>query len=181
MTVTEALGIALAVVGLAFAFETPRHWFLRITRLVKPRPSKRDAADPATLGPKPAPAVAPPFAASSITVMEIVDTINAAPPFQRKQLAQNYSGIRISWEGYLRRVDEDHVNVSRVRVNLAVDESEILGYSFWFSVSPDRLPEIKTMPRNSKLRVAGKILSASGPGLCVDVAAEEIEVVDRAG
>jgi hypothetical protein len=187
MTVPEIVGILLTVAGLAFAFEAPRHWFLRITRLRRVHPTDLPLPEPVGAprnNGRQAPAIqgtaidATPIA-PSITVQEIVDAINAAPPLQQEELSQHYTGVAVQWVGYLRRAEADPSDKNRVRVNLIVDRSRIVSYSFWFSERLERVPEMKTLKMNSRLRVKGKIVSASGAGLSVNVEPDEIEILER--
>ena len=187
MTVPELLGILLAIVGLAFAFETPRKWFLRKLRLHRVE-STLDNDQAQQLTPRAnashhhakEPEAPPTPATSYVSVQEIVDAINNAPPFQQETVAEHYVGIPVEWEGFLRNVKQDPRDISLVQVNLITDRSRIVGHSIWFSTHPDKLPEIKTLQRDSKLRVVGKIQSASGPGLCVTIDADSILVLERA-
>lgn len=186
MTTPELLGIFLAVVGLAFAFETPRNRFIRLLRLHNDKSSLAESEHPAVISPdqtKPAMtkdiAAANTAIASSITVQEIVDTINDSPPFQREAVAAQYSGIAVQWEGFLRDVRQDPRDKDLVLINLIGDQSKVVGYSIWFSERPERIPEIKTLLRDSRLRVAGTIQSASGPGLCVTIKPESVAVLER--
>jgi hypothetical protein len=184
MTWTEILGLLLAIVGIVFAFERPRRWFVRVTRL--PRATGNASHDRGdTRGGLANPPNNPVSSAvsaqpSPITVEEIVETINRAPPFQREELSRKYSGIGVEWTGYLRDIHEDFRDKQSVRVNLYVDKSRPSAYSFWFTQKVATLPDIRTLTQHSEIRVKGKILSASGPGMCVDLEPNEIYVVDRA-
>jgi hypothetical protein len=165
----EIAGIILAVVGIAFAFEVPRHWFLRVSGLSRLR-ADSDATGvhvtDETLSP--------------ITVKEIVDTINREPPFQREELGRKYSGITVEWIGYLREIHEEFHDKRRIRVNLYVDPKRPSAYSFWFTREVAKFPEVRTLTTDSEVRVKGKILRASGTGMCVHLEPREIEVLRRA-
>ena len=116
---------------------------------------------------------------SKITVKDIVETINSAPPFQQGQIAKQYNGIRVKWTGHLRKVMEDPYDRESVRVNLTINQDTVIGDSFWFSEKVAKFPEIRTLGRGSSVSVVGEILSASGPGLCVDLKPISIEVLNR--
>ncbi|WP_421882402.1 hypothetical protein [Methylibium sp.] len=180
MTLTEAVGLALAILGLAFAFEAPRHWFLRMMRLHR----KRHAPEaPATLR-APIQNLADHTVGArrqgtvALSVKEIVEAVRDSPLLQREEVSRNYVGISVNWTGYLRSAEADFRDKSRVRVNLMVDKEEIIDYSFWFSIELARVPELKVLRRNSKLRVAGTIAGVAPAGLSVDLEPVEVEVLE---
>lgn len=115
---------------------------------------------------------------SKITVKEIVESINVAPPFQKEQISKQYNGIKVNWIGYLRDVMEDPRDKECARVNLTINQDTFIGDSFWFSEKIVNFPEIRTLKRGSAVRVVGVILSASGDGLCVDLKPMAIEVLE---
>lgn len=114
---------------------------------------------------------------SKITVKEIVESINSAPPFQKDQLAKQYEGIFVKWTGHLKEAMEDPRDKESVRVNLTINQDTFIGDSFWFSEKVANFPEIRTLKRGSAVSVLGEIQSASGPGLCVDLKPIAIEVL----
>jgi hypothetical protein len=118
---------------------------------------------------------------SPITVKEIVDAINSAPPFQRADISKKYNGVRVNWTGYLREAREDYRSAGRVRVNLNIDPDSIVGYSFWFTEAVANFPEVRTLKRKSCLDVVGEIVGASGDGLYVDLKPIKITVLQIAG
>ncbi|MBA3014090.1 MAG: hypothetical protein FP815_03950 [Desulfobulbaceae bacterium] len=114
---------------------------------------------------------------SNITVKDIVESINSAPPFQKEQIAKQYNGITVKWIGHLKEVMEDPRDKESVRVNLTINQDTYIGDSFWFSEKVENFPEIRTLKRGSAVSVVGEVLSASGPGLCVDLKPIVIEVL----
>lgn len=112
-----------------------------------------------------------------ITVPEIVEAINSAPPFQKDFIAQQYKGIVVKWTGYLKEAQEDFRDKASVRVNLNVERDTIVGPSFWFTDKTARFPEIRTLKRTTAICVVGEILSASGAGLYVDLKPISVEVL----
>jgi hypothetical protein len=106
---------------------------------------------------------------SDITVKQIIDEVNELPLFQKSQASENYSGIRVSWTGYLKRIMEDPRDKSKIRVNLKTEQDHISGYNFWFSVALEQFPEIKVLKENSAIQVMGKISSVTPEGLCVEL------------
>ena len=66
MTISEILGLVLAVIGVAFAFQTPRTWFLRVARLSRSDHSHIDDESPRiTLSSNEAPTMIEEFISSS--------------------------------------------------------------------------------------------------------------------
>lgn len=114
---------------------------------------------------------------SKITVKEIVESINTAPPFQKDQTAKQYNGIAVKWTGYLKEAMEDPRDKESVQVNLTINQETYIGDSFWFSEKVANFPEIRTLKRGSAVSVIGEILNASGPGLCVALKPISIEVL----
>ena len=123
------------------------------------------------------PAVRQATSISNITVKEIVESINSAPPFQKEQIAKQYNGITVKWTGHLKEAMEDPRDKESVRVNLTINQDTYIGDSFWFSEKVENFPEIRTLKRGSAVSIVGEILSASGPGLCVDLKPIVIEVL----
>lgn len=113
---------------------------------------------------------------SPITVKEIVQAINSAPPFQKNEVSQSYIGIKVDWIGYLK---EAEAHGDSARVNLSVDRNAIVGHSIWFNVKVSTIPEIRTLRRKSTVRVIGEISDASGAGLSVQLKPLTVEVVER--
>lgn len=180
MTITEGIGLLLAIVGLAFAFETPRHWFLRAIWLHE---KKRVLENPASLQEptqhSASHAVVPSKSgASNISVKDIVEAVRGNPLMQRDEASRNYTGIPVDWIGYLRSAEVDFRDKSRVRVNLIIDKHAIADYSIWFSIDSMRVPELKVLRRNSKLRVTGTVIGVAPSGLSVDLEPTDVEVLD---
>jgi len=115
---------------------------------------------------------------SQITVKEIIEAINSAPPFQKNRIAEQYNGIKVKWTGYLKEAKEDFRDKESVLVNLNVNRDTIIGHSFWFTEKLAKLPEIRTLKRESEICVVGEILSSSGDGLCVDLKPITVEVLE---
>lgn len=116
---------------------------------------------------------------SKVTVKEVVESINSAPPFQKEQIASQYKGIAVKWTGHLKEVLEDPRDKESVLVNLTINQDTFVGNSFWFSEKVAKFPEIRTLKRGSAISVLGEILSASGPGLCVNLRPIAIEVIEN--
>lgn len=122
--------------------------------------------------------IAPVATISKITVKDIVEAINAAPPFQKDQIAKQYNGIKVRWTGYLKEAKEDFRDKESVRVNLNVKRDTIIGHSFWFTEKIAKVPEIRALKSDSAICVVGEILSASGDGLCVVLRPITVEVLE---
>lgn len=115
---------------------------------------------------------------SKITVKEILESINSAPPFQKEQIAKQYNGITVKWTGHLREVMADPHDREIVRVNLTINQGAYIGDSCWFSEKVTDFPEIRTLKKGAAVTVVGEITNASGPGLCVDLKPIVIEVLE---
>jgi hypothetical protein len=172
MTNVELFGLLLALIGLAFAFETPRNMFLRFFRLKSRRPES-----PATFDGAVETRDVPPAPLPVLDAREIVRTINGAPPFQQAELSHQYNGIDVDWCGYLKDARPDWEDKDSVRVNLALTPKIYSGETIWFTRKISAMPEIRTLKQGSKIRVKGKIIGASGPGIYVTVEATEVEVL----
>ncbi|MFD0930661.1 hypothetical protein ACFQ1T_12815 [Methylophilus glucosoxydans] len=118
---------------------------------------------------------------SKITVKEIIESINSAPPFQKELIAKQYNGIVVRWIGHLKEAMEDPRDKESVRVSLTINQGTYIGDSFWFTEKMANFPEVRTLKRGSAVRVIGQILDASGPGLCVDLKPIAIEVMENHG
>ncbi|MEX2516195.1 MAG: hypothetical protein WD572_04665 [Gammaproteobacteria bacterium] len=116
---------------------------------------------------------------SPITVGEIIHAINTAPPFQKEEMSEKYNGIKVDWIGYLKEAKQDYRGINNVRVNLNIKRNDIVGNSIWFTENITKFPDIRSLNRESKIRVIGKIISASGDGLCVEVKPSKIEILAR--
>jgi hypothetical protein len=117
---------------------------------------------------------------SPITVEEIVDTINSAPPFQRAELSKQYNGVTVKWIGYLHQVENDFSALpGHVRVRANVDNERVIGHSFLFSESVTRFPQVRTLKRNTRIEVLGTIVGASGEGLYVALKPITITVLEE--
>jgi len=112
---------------------------------------------------------------SNITVNEIIESINTSAPFMKEEMSTKYNGIRVKWIGYLKSAQND--GLDSVRVNLNIEKNKIIGNSIWFTEKLENIPEIKTLPKESKISVLGDIKSASGPGISVTLEPIEIEIL----
>ena len=114
---------------------------------------------------------------TSITVKEVIESINSAPPFQKKEVSEKYVGLVFESVGYLKKVDTDWNDRSKVRVNMLLEKGSIVGNSIWFSTKLDEHPELKVLTKDSAIKVKGKLLSASGEGLSITLQPIEIEIL----
>jgi hypothetical protein len=96
-------------------------------------------------------------AAHVVTPKEIMDRVNAAPPFQKDDVKQYYVGLMVDWEGKLYSVKK--AKMSKFEVYISVDIKED-SYSFWLcrlEVSSVKYPELKVLHKDHPMRVVGKI------------------------
>lgn len=115
---------------------------------------------------------------SEIKVHEIVEEINSAPPFQKESVAKRYNGLGINWFGYLYTASPSYRDENKVTVQLTTKETLMDSYYIWFDIDLAKLPEIKVLKKGTGICLVGKIISASGEGLCVTVKPTEIKVAN---
>jgi hypothetical protein len=113
-------------------------------------------------------------ALSKLTVKEIVDAINNSAPFQREDVAKNYRGIKVKWEGKLWDVNKTSTSIGdSVRVQLNPEPNEHL-YSIYFDVPIETYPQLKIAQRGDLIGVLGTIINCSGAGMNVTLDADEV-------
>jgi hypothetical protein len=94
---------------------------------------------------------------SGVTVKEIKEAIEKAPPLQREHVESSYIGLRVEWDTYLRsgsRGDNDMVRL------ILQTESSIDSHTIWCEVPFNEYRELGVLPEGSKIRVAGEIAEA---------------------
>ncbi|MEL4278647.1 hypothetical protein AAEH77_19120 [Shewanella xiamenensis] len=116
-------------------------------------------------------------ATTAMTVEEVIESINAAPPFQKKEISEKYIGLVFEEVGYLKKIDTDWNDKSKVRVNILLEKGRIVGHSIWFSTKLDEYPELKVLTKDSAIKVKGKLLSASAEGLSITLQPIKIEIL----
>jgi len=116
-------------------------------------------------------------APTAITVKEVIEAINAAPPYQKKEVSEKYIGLVFESVGYLKKIDTDRNDKNKVRVNILLEKGGIVGHSIWFSTKLGEHPELKVLTKDSAIKVEGKLLSASGEGLNVTLQPIKIEIL----
>jgi len=102
---------------------------------------------------------------SGITFEDIREALDKAPPLQREHIANSYVGIRIEWDTYFKggtRRDDDMVSV-RLTTNLDRPLNTI-----WCEVPLSEYRELGVLPKDSKIRVFGKITEASSWDIKLD-------------
>lgn len=106
---------------------------------------------------------------SNLTVEEITKKINNAPPYQAKNVAQSFVGIKVKWLGWLDDVEirKDAFGSSKISVKLSTKKNAL--HSIYFETTIDEHPEFKILEKGSIIAVTGIIERASGPGLNVSI------------
>ena len=115
---------------------------------------------------------------TTITVEEVINSINSAPPFQKKDVAEKYKGLVFEQVGYLNSVEKDWKDERKVRVNILLEQKSVIGKSIWFSTSLEQTPEIKVLQKGAAIKVRGKLISASGEGLSITLHPFDIDVCE---
>jgi hypothetical protein len=108
---------------------------------------------------------------STLTVKKIIDEINDSPPFQKDEIAQNYHGIKVNWEGTLWEVKKRFLESVSVPLH---PEAKNVHYSIWFDVPVGKFPQLKIARRDDLIGVSGRIIKCSGPGMFVELDVDEI-------
>ncbi|TOQ70803.1 hypothetical protein [Vibrio parahaemolyticus] len=114
---------------------------------------------------------------TTITVKEVIESINSAPPFQKEDVSKRYIGLVFEQVGYLTKINTDWNDKNKVRVNILLEKGGIIGHSIWFSTKLDEYPELKVLAKNSAIKIKGRLLSASGEGLCITLEPMKIEIL----
>ena len=184
MSASESIGLVLAVLGILFAFETPRRWLVKTLRIDRAdrklqTVAQADRTEVPTVTTEELNEIQYHAANmySPITVAEIVSSINSAPPYQREELSTKYNGIAVRWQGYLREARTSFHDKDSVTINLNMAPEKAIGNSFWFTEKLASFQDIKTLLIGAKIEVIGRIISASGPGLSVTVEPTSIHVL----
>jgi hypothetical protein len=93
---------------------------------------------------------------SEITYDDIQKAVDAAPPMQRKSIANNFVGLRIEWDTYLRSANMgDNGDVS---LRLSLDK-DYRGRSVTCKVKAEEYRVLGILPEKAHIRVAGEISS----------------------
>jgi hypothetical protein len=97
---------------------------------------------------------------SAITPKDIYDSISAAPPLQRKDVANRYKGLKVEWDTSLRSANESRLEEGAVRLRLRYGER----FDYLSVICTVRLSEYKELgilPEGSSIRVYGEIEEAN--------------------
>lgn len=94
---------------------------------------------------------------SNFDATEIRDKIENSPPFQKKQIAKNYSGIRIKWDVSYQMSHDPEENNVRIM-------SLFEGHYPWvcFNVNLEEYPIFKTAEKDVIFTIIGKIIEYDG-------------------
>lgn len=117
---------------------------------------------------------------TKITVEEIIYAVLAAPPLQQKDVEKIFIGVEVEWIGFLNGAKVVGSNPPQARVILHTDNNRIVPFRIFFSVDVEAKPEWKSLNRNSKVRVRGRISAVLSEGLGVELDPSEVDVVERA-
>ena len=117
---------------------------------------------------------------SNLTVKSIIDELHNAAPFQRDEIAKNYVGIKVTWEGGLWNVKKTSPNIIGDIVN--VDIKPIPNewhYSAFFNVPLKKYPQLRIAQQNDLIRVFGRIMACSSEGMYVELDVDRIEFIEK--
>ena len=93
---------------------------------------------------------------SKISMREIVEKIEAATPYQRNDIMRYHVGLKIDWAGNLSSVSDKKNNEFSVTLKIPKKSEYPCGYVN-FEVPANEHPQLKLLPENHPMRVAGII------------------------
>jgi len=98
------------------------------------------------------------ISSSEVSFRDIESAIDAAPPMQRKNVANGYLGLKVQWDSYLRSADMQ--DDGKVNLRLSVDKN-YRGRSVLCTVNAEDYRVLGILPTGTLIRVAGEIASAT--------------------
>lgn len=101
---------------------------------------------------------------SDFEATRVSEIINQSPPFQKKQTASNYKGIRIKWEVNLQNVQEPDGNIARV-MTLYKNNYPWVN----FSIDLENYPTFKVANLGEKFILTGTIIKTDGATYEIEV------------
>jgi hypothetical protein len=106
---------------------------------------------------------------SQLSFRDIQSAISAAPPLQRDRVAESYVGLRVEWDTYFYsgKVRDDMMTL-RLRSDARMPYGNVI-----CEVKVNEYREFGILPEDTKVRVSGKIIKASG----VDVELEDVRLL----
>ena len=96
------------------------------------------------------------FSISLITAEQIMASIADLPILQQKEMARQYIGLKVKWQGTLTSISDDYDNKAARRIQLMASEANpflIIG----FSLDPKNYPGIGLLKRGHEMTVEGII------------------------
>jgi len=94
---------------------------------------------------------------SGITLKEINEAIEKAPPLQQEFIEKSYVGIHVEWDTYFKsgsRRDNDMIML------LLTTDNETNSNTIWCEVPFNEYRELGILPKGSRIRVSGEITEA---------------------
>jgi hypothetical protein len=95
---------------------------------------------------------------SLISFDDIRTAIESAPPLQRDRIAENYVGLKIEWDTYLKGGSVKKEGTISLRLTTNIEHSF---NTIWCDVPLDEYRELGVLPEGAKVRVSGEIVKAS--------------------
>jgi hypothetical protein len=113
-------------------------------------------------------------AISTLSVKNIVDSINKAAPFQKDDIEKNYHGLKVRWKGELWNIEKDSLLsiAGSVRVELRPEHGQL--YGIYFDVPIEKYPQLKIAQRGDLIGVSGRIIRCSGAGVNVTLEVDNV-------
>jgi len=95
---------------------------------------------------------------SGITLDEIREAIEKAPPLQQEYVEKSYVGLRVEWDTYFKsgtRRDNDMIML------LLTTDAVMGSNTIWCEVPFNEYRELGVLPKGARIRVSGEITQAS--------------------
>lgn len=98
---------------------------------------------------------------AAITLAEIVDALEKAPPLQREDVAKRYEGLIVQWETKLwnaEMIDDDNDDEVRLTLDFGPGNTHLV----YCNVKLSDYKELGVLPKGSPITVMGKISRVQG-------------------
>lgn len=109
-----------------------------------------------------------------LTPKKIIEEIHTAPPFQKNQIAENFSGLDIDWTATLWNIKEENWGENKGMFFVELHTEEYPSRNINFLINIDEYPRFRTLKRDDRVNVVGKIEKCSGEGCSVTVKVDKI-------
>lgn len=88
---------------------------------------------------------------------EIIETIDNAKPFNKKEIAENYRDLSINWEVFFNSADKDTNESNIINLSFGDPNEKVRSYLIFCRADLNTYPEFKSMEKGQKMLIKGKI------------------------